>query len=125
MHNILKKVELDFTSLEFHKDFVISRMREDAVVSKEQFQELLVHCNTFYHENAFFYISHRLNNSNVDPTIYLEISKAVNLNGIAVVTEKSGSMITAQFEKHFINLPYEVFPRLEDAVAWGHKIIEE
>lgn len=121
----LKTLKLDFTELEFHQDFVISRMREDTLVTQDQFQELLVHCISFYEETPFFYISHRLNNSNVDPTIYLELSQARLLKGIAVVTEKASSMITAQFEKYFVELPFEVFPRLEDAVDWGLGIPEK
>ena len=37
MSKILRTIELEFTILEFHKNFVVSRVQENAVLSKNKF----------------------------------------------------------------------------------------
>ena len=69
MSKILRTIELEFTILEFHKNFVVSRVRENAVLSKKQVYDLVDACSGNYERKDFVYISKRINNYNVDPTI--------------------------------------------------------
>ena len=89
MSRIMRTIELEFTILEFHKNFVVSRVRENVVLSKKHVFDLIDACSGHYEGKNFVYISKRIHNYNVDPTIYLSLEKVENLAGIAVVSKKT------------------------------------
>ena len=123
MEEILRTIELEFTILEFHKNFVISRVREGVVFSRKQVQDLVEVCADFYKRKKFVYISKRVNNYNVDPTIYLNLENVKNLAGIAIVSTKTSAINMANFEQTFSKVPFEVFMEMEDAMEWVKEIL--
>lgn len=124
MNPILRTIELEFTILEFHENFVVSRVRENVVLSKKQVFDLIDACSGNYERKNFVYISKRIHNYNVDPTVYLGLDKVKNLAGIAIVSDKTSSLNIAQFEKSFSKIPFEIFLELEDAINWTQKILK-
>ncbi len=124
MNPILRTIELEFTILEFYENFVVSRVRENFVLSKKQVFDLIDACSGNYESKNFVYISKRIHNYNVDPTVYLSLNKVKNLAGIAVVSDKISSLNMAQFEKNFSKIPFEIFLELEDAINWTQKILK-
>lgn len=114
----LKRIELEFTILEFHPNYVVSRVREDAILSKEQTGDLIDACSDFYKNKPFVYLSHRVNNYNDDPTIYLHIDDVKNLRGIGIVTPNIPALKMANFEQTFLKVPFSVFIEMEDAKDW-------
>jgi len=124
MTPILRTIELEFTILEFHENFVVSWVREDVVLSEKQVFDLIDACSGNYERKNFVYISKRINNYNVDPTVYLSLDKVKNLAGIAIVSDKTSSLNMAQFEKTFSKIPFEIFLELEDAINWTEKILK-
>ncbi|MCJ7757479.1 MAG: hypothetical protein MUP24_04980 [Gillisia sp.] len=124
MTPILRTIELEFTILEFHENFVVSRVRENVVLSKKQVYDLIDACSGNYERKKFVYISKRIHNYNVDPTIYLSLKKEKNLAGVAIVSDKTSALNMAQFEKNFSKIPFEIFLDLEDAINWSHKILK-
>lgn len=124
MTPILRTIELEFTILEFHKDFVVSRVRENVVLSKKQVFDLVDACSGNYERKNFVYISKRIYNYNVDPTVYLNLETVKNLAGIAIVSDKTSALNMALFEKTFSKIPFEIFLELEDAINWTHKILK-
>ena len=56
MTPILRTIELEFTILEFHKNFVVSRVRENVVLSKKQVFDLIDACSGNYEGKNFVYI---------------------------------------------------------------------
>lgn len=123
MEEILRTIELEFTILEFHRQFVISRVREEAVLSKKQIQDLVEVCSDFYKRKKFVYISKRINNYNVDPTSYLNLEKVKNLAGIAIVSKKPSAINMAKFEKSFSKVPFEIFSEMDEAYEWINEIL--
>ncbi len=124
MTPILRTIELEFTILEFHENFVVSRVRENVVLSKKQVFDLIDACSGNYEHKNFVYISKRIYNYNVDPTVYISLDKVKNLAGIAIVSDKTSSLNMAQFEKTFSKRPFEIFLELEDAINWSQKILK-
>lgn len=124
MTPILRTVELEFTILEFHKNFVISKVRENVVLSTKQVFDLIDACSGHYEGKNFVYISKRIHNYNVDPTVYIDLYKGKNLAGIAIVSDKTSSLNMAQFEKAFSKIPFEIFLELDDAINWTQKILK-
>jgi len=76
-------------------------------------------CNDFFKDTGFVYISQRVHNYNVNPTIYLKLKEAKNLCGIAIVSQKTSALNMAAFEKNFARVPFEVFLELKDAKKWA------
>ncbi len=124
MTPILRTIELEFTILEFHENFVVSRVRENVILSKKQMFDLIDTCSSYYEGKNFVYISERIYNYNVDPTVYLTLNKSKTLAGVAIVSDKSSSLKMAQFEKKFSKIPFEIFLELEDAINWTEKILK-
>jgi len=125
MTSILRTIELEFTILEFYENFVVSRVRENVILSKKQVFDLIDACSGNYEAKNFVYISKRIHNYNVDPTIYLSLDKVKNLAGVAIVSDKTSSLSMAQFEKTFSKIPFEIFLELEDAINWTQKILKK
>jgi len=124
MTTISRTIELEFTILEFHKNFVVSRVKENVILCNKQVFDLIDVCSGNYEGKNFVYITERINNYNVDPTVYLNLDKVKNLAGIAIVSDKISSLNMAQFEKNFSKIPFEIFQELEDAINWTQKILK-
>ena len=118
-----KVIELEFTTLEFFPGHVISKPREGEVLEGKQVADLMELCSEYYTNENFVYISYRVNDYNVNPTVYLDLEIMTNLKGIAVVSSKSSSLNMARFEKNFCKLPYEIFTDLKSAREWAHELI--
>lgn len=117
----LHSLELEFTTLEFYPDYLLSRVRKDVLFSLQQVKELIKIGSNFYKEREFVYISLRENDYNVDPTIYFKLEK-LNLAGIAIVSKKVSSLKMAEFEQKFSKVPFEIFTELDDAMLWVKEI---
>lgn len=122
MRKINNSVNLEYTTLEFYDGFVVSQVREGAVLRQEQIKTLMRVCLDNFKEEPFFYISKRVNNYNVDPTIYYCLLEAKNLQGIAVVSDKIASLNMANFEKNFAKVPFEIFTDFPKAIEWVEEI---
>lgn len=125
MEDILKTIELEFTILEFHTNYVVSRVRENVVLSKKQVRDLVEACSDFYKREKFVYISKRVNNYNVDPTIYLHIDDVKNLAGIAIVSSNSSAIKMANFEQTFSKVPFAIFLEMEEAEEWINELLRK
>ncbi|MFO8145820.1 MAG: hypothetical protein R6U03_00380, partial [Gillisia sp.] len=86
MDPLIETIELNFTTLKFYKNFVVSKIKEDVVLDKKSTEALVKACSEIYHGEKFIYISQRFNSYNVDPLIYVDLEKATNLWGIAIVS---------------------------------------
>ncbi len=119
----IRAIELEFTILEFYSNYVISRVRENEILSKKQTEDLVEVCSDFYKNKPFVYLSQRVNNYNVDPTIYLNIGNVENLRGIGIVTSNISGYKMANFEQNFSNVPFSIFTQMEDAIDWVFKVL--
>ncbi len=125
MEEPLKLIELEFTILEFYEGYVISVMREGVVFSKEKVHDLIQVCSNYYQSSKFVYISNRIHNYNVDPTIYLNLQNVRNLAGIAIVSQKASSINMANFEKSFSKLPFSIFLEMDEAKEWVGELVNQ
>lgn len=121
----VKILELEFTILEFYNNYVISQAREGVLLAGKQIADLIEVCSDFYAGKNFVYLVYRINDYNVDPTIYLNLNEVRNLAGIGVVSRKPSSLNMAGFEKRFSKVPYEIFLDLDKALMWAQEVIEE
>ena len=125
MGPLIETIELEFTTLTFYKNFVVSKIKEDVVLDKKNTEILVKACSKKYQGEKFVYISKRFNSYNVDPSIYVDLEKATNLWGIAIVSKDASALKMAFFEKNFAKFPFEIFTEFEEALIWAKKILSE
>lgn len=124
MAHPVKLLELEFTILQFFDNYVISQPREGKLLAGKQIADLVEVCSDFYEGKNFVYLSLRVNDYNVNPTIYLDLETVKNLAGIAIVSRKPSSLNMATFEKKFCKVPYEIFLDLDEALLWTQEVVE-
>lgn len=120
--NISKTLDLEFTHLEFYRDYVVSTVKEGTILEEEEVNELIDVCKEHYIEDAFVYISNRKHSYTVNPLIYLNLFKIGNLEGIAVASSNPDALKTANFERHFSQVTVELFQDLDEAKAWAKSL---
>jgi len=121
----IKTLELEFTTLEFYSNYVISRVHEEIVFSKKHIQELLEICSEAFKDTKFAYISKRDQVYNVDPNVYRELETVrKNLMAVAIVSDRVSALNIAHFEKSFAKVNFEIFISLEDAIDWATGILK-
>ncbi|MFN4763950.1 hypothetical protein ACKGJN_12555 [Gillisia sp. Q332] len=125
MDPLIETMELNFTTLKFYKDFVVSKIKEDVVLDKNNTEALVEACSGIYQGERFIYISQRFNSYNVDPLIYVDLEKATNLWGIAIVSTKASALKMAFFEKNFAKFPFEIFTEFEESLTWAKEILRK
>jgi hypothetical protein len=123
MDKVLRTKDLEHTVLEYHKNYVISTVKEDVVVGHVEVNSYIKVCTEFYKDTNFLYISLRKNNYNVNPVIYPELVKDIRgLRGIGIVCPQASKISTAKFESSFVDFPFEIFTALDDAVEWAREL---
>ncbi|MFD1096078.1 hypothetical protein [Salegentibacter chungangensis] len=123
MFKVEKILELDYASLRFYPDFVVSEIKPDIIFDLYYLKDLVEICNDYFKDRPFVYISHRKNSYTVNPMIYLNIKHNKGLQGIAFVSKSGSSLITANFEGNFSPVPYDFFNSLDEAKVWANKLI--
>ncbi|SDR74015.1 hypothetical protein [Gramella sp. MAR_2010_147] len=118
-----KELELSFTNLVFYESMVISTIKEDLIIEKEHIEKLREICISHFKDRSFVYITHRKYNYNVNPVVYIDLIQINKLKGIAVISDKIEKLKTANFEKNFSPVPYELFQNKEEAIIWANGII--
>lgn len=120
-----RKLKLSFTELHFFDSVVISTVKEDVIIEKDHIEELRTICNQHFGNEDFVYITHRIYDYNVNPVIYIDLLKTNNLKGIAVISDNLERLKTANFEKNFSPVPYELFENKEEAIIWANSLVQK
>ena len=120
-----RKLKLSFTDLEFYESVVISTIKEDVVIQEDHVDKLREICNEHFQNQDFVYITHRKYNYNVNPVIYIDLLRTKTLKGIAVLSDKIERLQTANFEKNFSPVPFELFENKSEAIIWAKSLINK
>ncbi|MCH4823305.1 hypothetical protein ML462_08960 [Gramella lutea] len=120
-----RKLNLSFTDLEFYDSVVISTIKNDIIIGQEHVEELRKICNEHFQDKDFVYITHRKYDYNVNPVVYINLIQKNTLKGIAVLSDNIDRLRTANFEKNFSPVPFELFQNKEEAIIWAQSLIHE
>lgn len=116
--------ELQECSLEFYNFYVVSRVHENVIFDEEILEKVRNICRNFFKDQPYVYISKRVHSYNVNPLIYLKLRENEKLSGVAIVSDNFSQLTTANFEKQFSPLPFDIFDNLEEAIAWAQSVVE-
>jgi hypothetical protein len=117
------KLDLNFASLELFNSIIISTIKEDILVEKDNVEELRKICREQFGDREFVYISDRRHNYNVNPVVYIDLIKNEKLRGIAIVSQNIDKLQTAVFEKNFSPVPFEIFQNKDEALVWARGLM--
>ncbi len=120
-----KELELSFTKLEFYPSIVISTVKEDVLFDENHVEKLRKICKNHFKDKEFVYIANRINNYNVNPVIYINLIQTNTLKGIAVISKDLEKLKTANFEKQFSPVPFELFYNKKEALVWAKGILKQ
>ena len=119
-----KIIQLGFTTLEFHSQLVISKIKEDVILEEAQVEIMREKCLEVFEDRKFVYIGIRKHNYNVNPLIYTNLIRKNQLKAIAIVSDDYTKLKTANFEKQFATIPFELFQKREEAIKWSEAILK-
>ncbi|MGB6269510.1 MAG: hypothetical protein WBF67_10935 [Olleya sp.] len=119
------KKNLDFCTLTFGDQYVISTIDEGVIFSLDKAYETFLIILEHFKDKPFVYIGNRKNSYSIDPLIYKETSKVNSLKGIAIVSESLIALKSIEIEKLFLQKPFEGFDNMEDAKQWVNMIINQ
>lgn len=118
MTDFQKKVDLEFTSLKFYTNYVLSKPKEGVIIDEPQVADLIKICSDYFKLKKFVYLSYRSNDFNVNPLVYTKLKDVSNLAGIGIVCSKASSLNMAKFESKFSKIPYATFLDFDKAKDW-------
>ncbi len=111
-------IELEFMKIEFYEHFMIVTPADGVVINEENVKKIQELAANFYKNRPFGYISNRVNDysRNIPPKFYtLQFQK---LFAFAIIYKTEITLEVANFEKHFIKVPFKTFKRLSLAKKW-------
>lgn len=118
-----EKIELDFTFLELHPEYVISSIKEGVLFEIEHRKQLFEIFDRFYKNKRFGYISDRKFDYTINPTSYLKSQAYENLAGYAVRCYTESNYATAMFEKKFYDRAFAAFYSMDECKDWVKELI--
>lgn len=116
-------IELDFTSVEIHENYMISQIKEGIDFKQKHLDQFYKLFETYYHDKPFISIADRKYDYTIDPNLFRD-SSFRNLLGIGVVCYTESSFKTAQFEKTFFKGKFEPFYSMEDCLQWAEELVK-
>ena len=116
--------DLKFCKIRFFEDYVICNVNEGITICAKKNQEITVFLLNHFQNKPFVYITERIHSYSVDPSIYSHSSKVETLKGFAVVAYDYFAASSADFEKNFLEKPFEIFNETTAAEHWAKNLLK-
>ena len=124
---LIKRFESDLGSFFFYKNFVVSEVKANAVITYHNSCGIHELIKSHYGDTEpFVYIANRINSYSFNPTDHFRTEKIFpNLLGFASVTYDNINDEIAELEKAFIIKPVKNFQSLEMAIDWVEELLKK
>ncbi|MFL1896409.1 hypothetical protein ACJRPK_11955 [Aquimarina sp. 2-A2] len=119
----IAKYNLDFCSLELHKNYMKAEINEGVCITSEITATLTEIALQFFENRPFVYLTHRVNSYAVDPTVYYETSKIENLVAFIIVSDQIIHKKQSEIEKTFFKKELRYFESMEKALAYKDEVL--
>lgn len=117
------KTKLSFCTLLVSDNIIISEINEGVHMNKKHATQIIKFVLDVFEDKPHVYISNRIHSYSVDTIVYSDVSKVKNLVGFAVVSNTLAAR-NAEIERLFLNKPFEIFSKLEEATTWANQILK-
>ncbi|MCW8981375.1 hypothetical protein [Altibacter sp.] len=122
--SIVKKIKLDFASIEIHQHYMISQIKEGLDFEQPHLEAIYEIFETYFSGRPFVSIADRKNDYTINPNL-LKDTRYKNLLGIGVVCYSEASYNNALFEKTFFKGKFEPFYEMEACKEWALQLVED
>ncbi len=124
---MINKIDLDFATIRIHENLFVIECNEGVLLDVSKNRKVLELAGEVFNNEAFGYISNRINSYAVDPMVYREVAAHPQLKAIAVVSESELARSSAKVEKQFYTNknPFQIFSSLEEAKTWIREILAD
>ncbi|WAC02824.1 hypothetical protein N7U66_04060 [Lacinutrix neustonica] len=116
-------IELEFCKIRLFEDYVICNVNEGVTLCPEKSHVITVFLLNHFQKKPFVYITERIHSYSVDPSIYSRSSQVESLKGFAVVAFNYFAASSANYEKNFLQKPFEVFNETSAAEHWAKNLL--
>ncbi|AXO78990.1 hypothetical protein DZC78_00845 [Olleya aquimaris] len=117
------KTKLSFCTLLVSDNVIISEINEGVHMNKKHATQIIKFVLDVFGDRPHVYISNRIHSYSVDTIVYSDVSKVKSLVGFAVVSNTLAAR-NAEIERLFLNKPFEIFSKLEEATTWANQILK-
>lgn len=116
-----KELNLEFGQVYVLDNILITELKEGLLFNAEKNQKLIELAQDIFQGKPYGHISNRKNSYAVDPLVYRDSAKVLNLKAIAIVTDSEIVKLNVnQVERKFYRShnSFEVFDNLDQAINW-------
>lgn len=117
-----KTLTYPFGKVTIYDNYLIAIMNEGVTVTPNLNVILAKIAKTYYKNQYFVYITHRVQSYAVDPNIYFKTSRISNLKGFTVVSGKKIVIDNTDLESTFLSKPFKSFTNIENAIDWANSL---
>ena len=116
----LEVYEFEFGKFYFFKRFMVAEIADDVTYTWENAKEILEVVDSIYPKDlALYYVSNKINNYAIDPTIWVNVLRTHRKVKAYIIIEKTRmAKLNFLFEQKFFKGLIKKFPNLEDAIHW-------
>ncbi len=122
-HAPVKIIKNEIAYLELYEDYILSSVNEGILIDDDILHWFLMLFDKYYPKKKFGYITNRINQYSLDPTVYPLLAMHNSLEAMAVISYTNLGQQNAFFEKGFFNKPFDVFSNIEEAKNWVFSVL--
>ncbi len=116
---LIKNYDLDMGKVSFFKNYLIIEVAEGTSFNHKKAKQLSTLTNLHFGNNAFGYISNRVNSYSLEPLDYLKIKEVFpNIKAFAVVTYNNLQKTSVSIENIFYYDNIVSFECIDEAQKW-------
>ena len=113
----MKTIELPFTILEIHNNYVVGRTKEGINLSIENHLQVLETLNKHL-TSPYGFIVDEVNSYSIDLDVMLHIRKDKNIRCIGVVYYRTATKWALELGQHLIEKPVHFSSSINDVTEW-------
>ena len=113
----MKTIELPFTTLEIHDEYVIGRTKEGVHMSMDKHMQVLDSVNQHL-TSPYAFILDEINSYSIDFNVFSHVHKDKNIFCIGVVCYRRATKIALEFGKYLIKKPVYFSENINHVEEW-------
>ena len=113
----METIELPFTTLELHDNYVVGRTKEGVNLSIDNHLQVLEVTNQ-YLTSPYAFIVDEVNSYSIDLDVMLHIRKDKNIFCIGVVYYRAATKLALELGQYLIEKPVHFSSNINDVTGW-------
>lgn len=115
-------IEFNFSSLYLQKNYLVNTVKEGVFLEWSKLDKFNTVLKNYYTNTPFVFISNRIHPYSLDPSIYKEALKILNISAFGIVSKNHRMLDNLAIEQLFTNTQFKTFGKLNDAIIWADSL---